>query len=925
MYRRRATVEVNKPFKPLVINRPSSKDESTTKRPSSSTSETDSIKKIKVEPAAVLAPVRVHEPAPGQQFRTLKVKPAINIAASESRPISAGNPVTTGNPDTSDQYFEVLWRKSSAKKNKTWDGDGMISISSTKLATLQNTDGKPITKSKLKTTVMEEGQLLRMGFYEVELGSPILREKFISSEPEQVTADIVPLAIPKVFGSTFQAPNLLNAKNSKSGAIRRSQAISTPRHDPKAEGAVVMQRPKASCGKEIVDVVIDPFLSQHLRPHQKEGVQFLYECVMGLREYQGRGAILADEMGLGKTLMTIALIWTLLRQTPYMNETPIVQRALIVCPVTLIANWKKEFRKWLGKERIGIFTLDSKSNLRDFTFGRCYQVMIVGYEKLRSISEDLKKASIDIIICDEGHRLKTSTNKSAQAILTLKTDKRIILSGTPIQNDLGEFFTMVDFLNPGILGTYPSFKRNFEVPIIKSRQPEAMKKDVEKGTLRSEELSQIARFFTLRRTAATLDKYLPPKTDTVLFCRPTSQQISIYKTFLGSNMIRSCMGSNDPSDHLRAITMLKKLCNSPALVKDVEFNKSQLAIPATISISSGKLKVLKQFLHYLYNHSDEKVVIVSGYTQTLDIIEEMLGELDMTRLRLDGSTPTAKRQAMVDKFNKCHQKDIFAFLLSAKSGGAGLNLIGASRLFLFDTDWNPSVDLQAMARVHRDGQKRSVFIYRLLTTGTMDEKIYQRQITKQGLADTFMDGGAASSTLPPSTGKRPLLSVSRDLKLKGGGGKNTFSLLELKDLFSLNTETKSNTHDLLGCDCQSLQDGICVETSPASSSSTPAGRSTSIISTDNEEADESLEQTSDEEGLGGWVTARNVVEGKVPVPKRLRNRENMKGLFEYKHIDPSICQDDEFATGDAVLDELMTHNCPVSYIFTRSTIEPKAL
>lgn len=910
MYRRRATVELNKPFQPLVINRPVSRDniagknegETGAKRVLTKRAppvEEDSVKKIKIEPQQLAPKVSL----PGQQFRILNVKTA-------TPPSSAGEP---------DRYFEVLWRKASGKKNKTWDGDGTVVIENSKLATLQDMDGKQIVKSRLKSGALEEGELLRLGFYEIELGSPISSEKYLSGSSFIQTKPIskADVLAPKLFSSTFQAPSLLNSAGWKSGTLKRSTVITGPRHDPKVEGAVVMTRPKFSGDKEVLDVVIDPLLSQHLRPHQKEGVKFLYECVMGFKEYQGRGAILADEMGLGKTLMTITLLWTLLKQNPFLNEPPAIKRALIVCPVTLISNWKKEFRKWLGHDRIGVFTLDTKTNLNDFVAGRCYQVMIVGYEKLRTISADLQKASIDIIICDEGHRLKTSTNKSAQAILTLQTDRRVILSGTPIQNDLGEFFTMVDFLNPGILGTYSNFKREFEIPIMKSRQPEAMKKDIEKGTKRSEELSRLTRLFTLRRTAATLDKYLPPKTDTVLFCKPTSQQVVLYKALLESSMIRSCLGSLDPSDHLRAITLLKKLCNSPALIKDAEFDNSKIKVPPLIAMTSGKLKVLEGFLQKLYQDSEEKVVIVSGFTQTLDIIEEKLREMNLPCSRLDGSTPAVKRQPMVDKFNKSAQKQEFAFLLSAKSGGTGLNLIGASRLFLFDTDWNPSVDLQAMARVHRDGQKRPVFIYRLLTTGAMDEKIYQRQITKQGLADTFMDGGAASTSSRPQSAGQRLLSVSRDMK-PNGGTSNTFSQSELQDLFSLNTETSSNTHDLLACNCHDIQGSQTVDLSQCSQNQTQTGRTCSIV---NEIESEPEEDQSDGEGLGGWVTARNVVEGNVPIPKRLRKREQMKGLFEYKHIDPSSCHD-EFVTGDAILDQLMQEKTPISFIFTRSTIEP---
>jgi DNA repair and recombination protein RAD54B len=196
---------------------------------------------------------------------------------------------------------------------------------------------------------------------------------------------------------------------------QKKSGAPTPRHDPGAPGALVMKRPM-DCpkGKQIVDVVVDPFLAQHLRPHQREGVKFLYECVMGLREFNGQGAVLADEMGLGKTLQTIALLWTLLKQNPIHGSDGIVKKALIVCPVTLIVNWKKEFNKWLGNERIGVFVADNHKNIRltDFTHGRSYSVMIIGYEKLRTVQDELKKGGgIDIIVADEGHRLKTAENK----------------------------------------------------------------------------------------------------------------------------------------------------------------------------------------------------------------------------------------------------------------------------------------------------------------------------------------------------------------------------------------------------------------------------------------------------------------------------------------------------------------------------------
>ncbi|KAF9111786.1 helicase, partial [Mortierella sp. AM989] len=436
----------------------------------------------------------------------------------------------------------------------------------------------------------------------------------------------------------------------------------------------------------LVDVVVDPLLGQHLRPHQKEGIQFLYECVMQMRDISGQGAILADEMGLGKTLQTIALLWTLLKQSPYYGEeSSVVKRALVVCPASLIKNWQMEFKKWLGTERLRVFAVDSKSTLTDFTLGKIYPVMIIGYEKLRIVQDELKNANFDIIICDEGHRLKTANIKTSQAIRSLPTKRRIILSGTPIQNDLCEFFSMIDFVNPGLFENYGSFKRVFEDPISKSEsEPQGLYSGV---------------------------KYL----------------------------IQSICGDLEDSS------------------------------------ISGKLNFVDALLKSIKGDTTERVVLVSNFTQTLDILENLCNRCNYGYFRLDGSTPTHKRQEFVDKFNtiSCQK---YVFLLSAKSGGLGLNLIGASRLILFDIDWNPSVDLQAMARIHRDGQTRPVFIYRLLLSGTIEEKMYQRQLTKVGLSDALMDGKASEML-------------------------NKFSAAELRDLFTLHEDEPCLTHSLLGCDC----------------------------------------------------------------------------------------------------------------------------
>jgi DNA repair and recombination protein RAD54B len=590
----------------------------------------------------------------------------------------------------------------------------------------------------------------------------------------------VPAAATQANKAAFKAP-ILNKQAQLSPGVTTTH---TPKHNPKAENALVMRRPRyPPKAKQIVDVVVDPLLTAHLRKHQREGVAFMYECVMGMKNYQGEGAILADEMGLGKTLQTIALLWTLMKQNPIGGDPPVVRKALIVCPVTLIKNWRSEFKKWLGRDRVGVFVLeDKKSRLTDFTKGKIYSVMIVGYEKLRMVQNELAQAhEIDIVVADEGHRLKTAQNKSAQAIKSLSTERRIILSGTPLQNDLSEFYTMVDFVNPNVLGKYSTFKKEFEGAILKGQQPGASVEDREKGEARGEELKDKTDQFVLRRTAELLSEYLPSKTEYIVFCRPTEAQISIYRHVIQSAIFNAALGS--PAVSLELINILKKVCNSPALLLKKGDNaegttRSELlqSVPSAFlqSKTSSKLHVLGTLLHHIRSTTNEKVVLVSNYTSTMDILANLLTSRSYKYLRLDGTTPQNKRQDLVERFNRSTPINSFVFLLSAKAGGTGLNLIGASRLVLFDIDWNPATDLQAMARVHRDGQKKPCYIYRLLTQGALDEKIFQRQASKTGLADSIVDGKASVSG---------------------------FSQAELRDLFTLDESEDCQTHRLLGCRC----------------------------------------------------------------------------------------------------------------------------
>ncbi|KAF2642196.1 DNA repair and recombination protein RAD26 [Massarina eburnea CBS 473.64] len=846
-------------------------------------------------------------------------------------------------PSSDEQYYSVLWRKYTTKKNKTWDGDGILAVVGGSATLTDSDSGKEMGRSAC-TRPLLPGSTLSVGGKELEIDGVIKKEDYLSGRVFLNASAAAPAQQPKRTEPGYKplTAGILQSKRKEPIVIdddedvveherasdkkrfkmpllsttvlpKTNSPLPQPRHDPDQSNALVMKRltsvPK---GKQIVDVVVDPILAKHLRDHQREGVQFLYECVMGMR-CEGEGAIMADEMGLGKTLQTIALLWTLMKQNPIYESAPVVGKALIVCPAGLVDNWRREFRKWLGNERISVFVADSKNRrISSFTKGKVYNVMVVGYEMLRVVQADLQRGKIDIVIADEGHRLKTANNKAMQAIQSLNTERRIILSGTPLQNDLGEFFTAIDFVNPGLLGQRAAFKRTFEAPIMRSRQPEASESELEKGEERWKELvSQTSRFM-IRRTAEVLSKYLPPKTEHIVFCRPTMAQANAYKNILSSPIFTAALGSTDMA--LQLINVLKKICNSPALLKsktDTEDTPSEMLqavlalIPPNIlnsNASSTKLRVLDSLIHRLHTTTDEKIVIVSNYTKTLDMIECLLNALSYTFLRLDGSTPANKRQALVEKFNKTNKSVSFAFLLSAKSGGVGLNLIGASRIVLFDIDWNPATDLQAMARIHRDGQKLPCKVYRFLVQGALDEKIFQRQVMKMSLANAVVDNKASAS------------SFSKD---------------ELRDLFRLDERETCQTHDLLQCPCGCK--GV------------PEVKVDPITTTDTDQDDE-----EDEEDPYPSLKRASDVEMHEQ-ESRIRARRQAKQpkltlLMEYHHLDTKHVRgakkaettglSEEYVVGeqkvdmdaaalslddDVFLEVLKEQDCRVGFVLTKST------
>ena len=284
---------------------------------------------------------------------------------------------------------------------------------------------------------------------------------------------------------------------------------------------------------------------------------------------------MADEMGLGKTLQCIALMWTLIKQSPDAGK-PTIQKCVIACPSSLVRNWANELVKWLGKDAVNPFAVDGKATkeeliqqLRQWSIasGRAVTrpVLIVSYDTLRLYVDELKHTQIGLLLCDEGHKLKNAESQTFIALNGLNVQKRVILSGTPIQNDLSEYFALLNFANPDYLGTRSDFRKKYEIPILRGRDADGTDVDQQKGNERLAELLTLVNKFIIRRTNDILSKYLPVKYEHVVFCKMAPFQKDLYNYFIQSPDIKSLLRGKG-SQPLKAIGMLKKLCNHPDLL-----------------------------------------------------------------------------------------------------------------------------------------------------------------------------------------------------------------------------------------------------------------------------------------------------------------------------------------------------------------------
>ena len=457
-------------------------------------------------------------------------------------------------------------------------------------------------------------------------------------------------------------------------------------------------------------IKLPPQVSGILRNYQKVGVywmNFLYRYHFG--------GILADEMGLGKTLQALSFLHTIRD----------AGTSLIVCPTSLIYNWAAEIEKFFPNEfRYAVIDGNKAERAIKIENYRSYHLCITSYT-LAHLDGDLY-ADKEFLFCiiDEAQHIKNRKAKRSQGVKEIKALHRVAITGTPFENNIGELWSIFDFLMPEFLGSYGWFRKRIEQPF------NAFDKKTRKEAL--DKLRSYTEAFIMRRTKSTVYKELPEKIEQTVMLELTEKQKAVYLDTL--NRVRNSFFQlaevkgleNCTIEFLAALTKLRQICLHPALVApemaDMERDEVSVKLAALIELLDEAMD------------SGHRVLIFSQFVQMLTIIRKELWRNEIEYLYIDGKTKN--RVELADDFNK---SDVPVFLISLKAGGTGLNLAGADSVILFDPWWNPAVENQAIDRAHRIGQKKTVNVYKMMTHGTIEEKIAKLQTKKQASFDAVIE------------------------------------------------------------------------------------------------------------------------------------------------------------------------------------------
>ncbi|XP_017222629.1 protein CHROMATIN REMODELING 20 [Daucus carota subsp. sativus] len=572
-------------------------------------------------------------------------------------------------------------------------------------------------------------------------------------------------------------------------------------------------------------VRIPPSISSKLKAHQVSGIRFMWENIIqsigkARSGDKGLGCILAHTMGLGKTFQVITFLYSAMRSVDVGLKT-----ALIVTPVNVLHNWRHEFIKWRPSELkpLCIFMLEDVTREKRakllMKWKRKGGVFLIGYTSFRNLSlgkhikdRDMARDILhalqdgpDILVCDEAHMIKNTRADVTQTLKQVKCQRRIALTGSPLQNNLMEYYCMVDFVREGFLGSSHEFRNRYQNPIVNGQHTNSTADDVKIMNQRSHILYEQLKGFVQRMDMNVVKKDLPPKTVVVIAVKLSPLQRKLYKRFLDVHGFTKGKVSAEKTrkSFFAGYQALAQIWNHPRILQLMQENKEyekhevienflagdsfsdedldhningeqmrnekdhlQKKSPNGFFAEnwwgdllknnhkdaeySGKMVLLLDVLS-MSSEIGDKVLIFSQSLATLDLIELYLSKLIRPKkegkcwkkgkdwYRLDGRTQGSERQKLVDRFNEPSNKRVKCTLISTRAGSLGINLQAANRVIIVDGSWNPTHDLQAIYRVWRYGQTKPVYAYRLLAHGTMEEKIYKRQVTKESLAARVVD------------------------------------------------------------------------------------------------------------------------------------------------------------------------------------------
>lgn len=441
-------------------------------------------------------------------------------------------------------------------------------------------------------------------------------------------------------------------------------------------------------------------LQAQLRDYQLQGYQWLARLA-----HWGVGACLADDMGLGKTVQTLALL---------LNRAP-KGPALVIAPLSVAMNWLSETQKFAPTLKTRLYN----SN-RDLSDLGTFDLVIASYGLVQQDIDLFTQQHWHSLVLDEAQAIKNSATKRSQAVMSLKADFKVIASGTPVENHLGELWNLFHFINPGLLGSKERFAKRFATPIENGD-------DTARQTLK-----KMIQPFILRRSKSQVLSELPARTQITLPIELSAQERHLYEALRQQAVDNiAAAKKNTPMQVLAEITKLRRFCCNPQLVlKNADTASSKLAVFA---------KVLEELLD-----NKHKALVFSQFVDHLSIVRDYLDQQGISYQYLDGATPTAERKKRVDLF-QAGEGDVF--LISLKAGGTGLNLTAADYVIHLDPWWNPAVEDQASDRAHRMGQQRPVTIYRLVAQNTIEEKIISLHAEKRDLADSLLDEGDVAGRL----------------------------------------------------------------------------------------------------------------------------------------------------------------------------------